>query len=378
MAYILLLGSVIFISPITKKQETKNIVLLFYIFLLFFACTRFGIGTDYFNYYTIYTRSPKNFNSLTLLKLLFLEVEPGFAFIIILFKSLNLSYVQFIAFCSFIPLTLIFYTIQKYSINKAFSLFLFIANYYIVYIESALRQGIAMSIFLYAILCFISTKRIIKYLFLILIGISFHVSLIVALFIPIILKFNKKLFLNKYSVIILSIIAFAAGIVFFRSIVSIIPRANNYIGGDNNYSAMILRSLNIILVLYIYKKVNNNLSQTEISLLKIYIFGNILYFFVCPISLFSRLTEYFIFLEIILVPCMIKYLCKGKYFALAVYILLFSFLFIKDIDSFLYQRDYYSKNILYYKHVTVFNKEEISNEIPRGEYAKYFGNSRYK
>jgi len=376
MSYILLLGSTIFLSPITKKQEAKNIVTLFYLFLLFFACTRFGIGTDYFNYYRIFNGLPASFNNLTLLKLASYGVEPGFSFLIILFKRLNLSYVQFIAFCSFIPLTLIFYTIQKYSINKTVSLFIFFANYYMVYIESALRQGIAMAIFLHAILSLISTKKIINYLFLILIGTTFHVSLIITLIVPVILKFNKKLLLNKYSVILLSIIAFIAGIVFFRSIVSIIPRINIYANDDSYYFSIILRTLNMVLILYMYARVKNNLSKTEISLLKLYIFGNILYFFVSSISVFSRLTEYFIFLEIILIPSMIIFLNKSKKMMLAVYILLFSFLFIKDIDSFLYQREYYSKNILNYKHVTIFNKDEIINEIPENASQKYFNGNK--
>ena len=374
----MLLSSIVILSPVTKKQETNNIVTLFYIFLLFFACTRFGVGTDYFNYYKIFSGLPDNlskyFNNLTLIDLMSYGVEPGFSFLIILFKSLNLSYLQFIAFCSLIPLTLIFYTIQKYSINKTLSLFIFIANYYMVYIESALRQGIAMSIFIYAVLYLISTKKIINYFFLIFIGITFHLSLIVTLIIPIILKFNKKLFLNKYSVIFLSIIAFTAGIVFLRSIVSIFPRAAYYMGGDSFYFAIFLKSLNIILVFYMYTRVKNNLSQTEISLLKIYIFGNMFYFFVSSISVFSRLTEYFIFLEIILIPSMITFLRRGKILVITVYILLFSFLFIKDIDSFLYQREYYSKNIFNYKHVTIFNKEEITNEVPRTISIKYFNN----
>jgi len=376
MSYILLLSSVIFLSPVSKRQDVKNIIIFSYFFLLFFACTRFGMGTDYFSYYRIFAGLPSSFNNLTLLKLASYGVEPGFSSLIILFKRLNLSYIQFVAFCSFIPLTLIFYTIQKYSINKTVSLFIFFANYYAVYIENLVRQGIAMSIFIYAILYLISTKKTINFLILILIGATFHMSLIVALIVPVILKFNKILFLNKYSVILLSIIAFVAGIVFFRLIVSIIPRANSYVSWGSNNFAIILRTLNIILILYIYARVKNNLSETEISLLKLYIFGNIFYFFVSSISIFSRLTEYFIFLEIILIPSMIIYLRRDKKIIFVIYILLFSFLYIKDIDSFLYQRDYYSKSILNYKHVTIFNKDEIKNEIPRYESEKYFNGNK--
>jgi len=69
---------------------------------------------------------------------------------------------------------------------------------------------------------------------------------------------------------------------------------------------------------------------------------------------------------------MIKYLYREKYLFLTVFILLFSFLFIKDIDSFLYQREYYSKNVLDYKQVNIFNKYEIINEIPGAVSEKYF------
>ena len=82
-------------------------------------------------------------------------------------------------------------------------------------------------------------------------------------------------------------------------------------------------------------------------------------------SIFSRITNYFMLLEVILLPNMIKYLLKKeKTIAIIFYLVLFSFIFLKDIDSFLYQRDYYSKELYNYRHVTIFNKNEILNDFP--------------
>jgi multisubunit Na+/H+ antiporter MnhC subunit len=119
---------------------------------------RFGIGTDYFNYYNIFSYSPKNFSDVTPQRLIMTQIEPGFFIVCVFLKSLNFPFTFLTALCAFIPISLILYIIQKNSMQKTFSIFIFFANYYMVYIENLLRQGIAMGIFIYALYDFLQSK----------------------------------------------------------------------------------------------------------------------------------------------------------------------------------------------------------------------------
>jgi hypothetical protein len=364
--YTLLLILFFIFSPISNKNEAKHFVTFSYFVLLLFASLRFGIGTDYFSYSWIFFALPENFSDISFLQIVSfsLLVEPGFSFLMILFKSLNLPFSYFIVLCAFISLGLTLYTIQKYSINKLLSLFIFFANYYMVYIESALRQGIAMTIFLYAFYDFLYTRKKVKYYLLIILGMTIHVSILITLCIPFIVKIHKNIFRNPIIIVIMVMLSLVSSIFMprvFGFIISIFSKKSGYF--DRNLSLNIfpigLRLLEMILVYILFRKKYMMLSEREIMAVKVYISGVYIYLMVSSIGQ-SRVSEYFTFIEIILLPNLLSYVkIKSRQVYRAVFLSLFIMLFYKDMYSFIDQRNLKSKRIIDYQYVTIFNKEKI-------------------
>jgi hypothetical protein len=379
MPYFLILSLFVALSPISKKNETKYFLIFSYFVLLLFACIRFGMGTDYFSYYLIYSHLPVNLSYLSILKILVLRIEPGFALLGLLFKLLNIPYTYFVAFCAFISISLIMYTIQRYSSNKTFSLLIFFANYYLVYIENLLRQGIALAIFIYAFYDFIFHKNKVKYYFLIFIGMLFHVSIIISVFIPVITKINNSLIINPLNIIMLVIISLASSLLvpkFTKYMLSMFTeRVSGYLNQSMKFNIFPigLRLLEMIILYRILKKKYILLSEHEIVGMKSYFFGILVYFSFSTISIFSRLTEYFMFIEIILIPNLL--LCLGRRerkIYQVIFYFIFIMLFFKDINANIHQREFKSRRIIDYQYITVFNKDRIEDTLQKKSYIKFW------
>jgi hypothetical protein len=134
-----------------------------------------------------------------------------------------------------------------------------------------------------------------------------------------------------------------------------------------------LRLIEMIIVYKISKKRLILLSEYETLGIKSYFFGIFVYFSFSTISIFSRLTEYFMFLEIILIPNLLGYLGKReKLLYQMLFCCLFIILFFKDINANLYQREFKSKRIIDYEYTTIFNKERIEYLLPENDYLKFW------
>ncbi|MDR2491511.1 MAG: EpsG family protein [Spirochaetaceae bacterium] len=371
MAYFALLGLFLFFLPITKKTDVKNIITFGYIVLLLFASFRFGIGADYFSYNRLFSLSPEHISDFTLAKALLIGIEPGFALLMTGFKSFGLSYSYFIAFCAFVSLSLIIYTIQNYSYNKTASFFIFFANYYMVYIESVLRQSIAMAIFIYAFFDYITGRRGLKYIFLILIAMTFHVTAAITLIVPLGIKISKKIFINPLSIIILTMAALTVSFIIPRILSATVSgfysKAAYYIKDSSfklNLLPIGLRILEMIFVYHFFRTTHAKLSNMETACAKMFFIGILFYFSLSSIDVFSRLTEYFMFIEIALIPNLLRYFSKKartKYYA--VFSCLFIMLFLKDMHAITFHRQLKSHNILTYQYITIFNKEKINSVV---------------
>ncbi|MHB9293980.1 hypothetical protein Holit_03102 [Hollandina sp. SP2] len=378
MLYISILFFILFFSPITKKDESFIFTTVCYLCLLSISVFRFGIGTDYFNYYSIFYFVPESFSGISLQKFIISQIEPGFWAISILIKSLNLPFTYLIAFCSFISLSLIFYTIQKKSMQKTFSVFIFFANYYMVYIENTLRQGIAMGIFIYALYDFLQTKSFKKYCILILLGCTFHITIIVALCVPLIVRISLKTILNPIFLFCITLLSLVFSFVVPRLIVLVLsglfPRYLSYARKTEiNIMPLLLRLLELVLVYFLTKRTCHRLGQREIMCVKFFIFGCLFYFSLSSISVFSRLTEYFMFIEIILIPNLMFNLRPNENKLFKIFFsFLFLLLFFKDLNSFSYQGNFRSHRVIDYPYVTIFNKDAIKNIRPSKSYSRYF------
>ncbi len=92
-------------------------------------------------------------------------------------------------------MTLIYKFIRDYSKMPIMSLTIFFALYYLIYVFSAIRQGIAMALFLALGIPFLKDRKYIRFIIVVLIAATMHSSiLIVLLLIPIFeLNISKKL-----------------------------------------------------------------------------------------------------------------------------------------------------------------------------------------
>lgn len=343
----------LFFSPITKKKETKYFLFFSYIGLLLLASFRFGMG-DYFNYYANFLIYPNRISRMSLL----LPFEPGFSFFIIFFRLLNLSFAYFIVFCAFIELTIIFHIIKRCSLNVNISVFIFFTNYYLIYLEGTLRQGLVLAVFIYAFYGFIVDKNILKYLILICFATLFHVSAIIGLLVPVVFKISYKYFLNPAYIILATTISLAGSIIVPKILLTLVSRfvgkAASYNGGVNIFFPAIgLRLFMMIIVYTVFRRTHTRLSKNEILSVKVYISGVIIYVLLCSISILSRLSDYFMFIEIILLPNLLMSLNKkSRDIIKKALVCVFIVLFIKDLNSVGHTT---------YQYITIFNKEEIKN-----------------
>src|SRR5699024_1020844 len=92
------------------------------------------------------------------------------------FVKLDLPFEFFISIVTLIPLYLFYYTINNYSQYKLGSLLIFSSMYYPIYINSAIRQGISLSIIFFALYKYLKKEKYFNYLFG---NVSFVVSFII-------------------------------------------------------------------------------------------------------------------------------------------------------------------------------------------------------
>ena len=176
-----------FIMKLINKKELKNVAL---IFLTLFAGLRFNVGADYLSYEYLFNMIKSNQQT---------RMEPLYWFL----NKISPNYVVLCIIITFLSLYLIFkfinYLDKK---NFYFILFGYVSIYYLQWNMSTVRQGLAISVFLYSTI-FLFEKRYEKYLFFVLLGGLFHKSLFLAIFLYPIFKYKIK---DKYLIIIFFIL----------------------------------------------------------------------------------------------------------------------------------------------------------------------------
>lgn len=128
-----------------KKNENKiyNYLTIFSIFLIIF---RFGVGTDYFSYEYLYNLI--DVNNLNYSISIIPNMELLFKFLMIIFKFIGIPFHIFSIIISSTIMLLIYRFIRCKSPNKLLSLLLLFSTFYIVWVLSALRQGLVVAVLL--------------------------------------------------------------------------------------------------------------------------------------------------------------------------------------------------------------------------------------
>lgn len=355
MYWLLLSITLIPFSFLTKKKDRNYVFFLFSLIIASFLIFRFGIGVDYFGYYEIYTVYEKTYSFYT---------EPIFALCNYIFNNLGLSFSFFMSFISFLMISFTLHTINTFSENKIFTLFLFFTLYYSVYFESAIRAGFVITLFIYAYYNFLRKSKPKWYYLFILIAVGFHYTAIVLLLVPFLRKINSRFFVNNFFILFLLFFVFSFFLqnVFSILVTSLIPKYSYYINKEifsRSYFTILLCFVRGIFVITLYKKNKRIVSSTDLLDLKVYLFGIYFYILFSCFSISSRFSDYFLFLEVFLFA---KYIKPKSINSNTLMLLIFIFsilLLTKDILSFIDYGQYKINSIHEYSYVSVFNKEKI-------------------
>ncbi|WP_346678058.1 MULTISPECIES: EpsG family protein [Thomasclavelia] len=349
--YICLIVFLLVTGIITElsKKKFKSILfkinaLLMGIMLIF----RFGQGSDYFSYMYIYSVLGKS-NSLNQAINYPIHSEKLWKAINYIFAKMGVSYEIFILILSIFLFASFIYTINKYVNNyKILSLILSFHSIYLVYYMSAIRQGLVLAIFFTVLLDLFMNKKYIAYIFGVTICSFIHTSALALLIILIIPKLNKKIIFYLFSggILISSFVIFSNGLI---NIINTV------------FLQFLERLVMLAIITYLYHKATS-IDRVTKNFYYIYMIGFILYLVLIGNHLLSaRGTMYFKAIEILIIP---KLLTKNNvsidrlivYFGMCVMIF---FLTAKNINAFLDEGNYYSKEIVNYHYVTIFNSDDI-------------------
>ena len=164
----LLLGGAV--DVFGKNERKKHMLFVFSIILLIgFLGLRGFIGWDWWAYYPSYNNLPGGFN-----------YEIGYEIWSNIFYKIGLSYHHFTFINTVADILILAYVLKKYSKYPIFSMFLFLAVQGLSFEVDLLRNAKAVLLFIISIQ-FIKERKIIPFLILNILGMTFHMSSVIYL-----------------------------------------------------------------------------------------------------------------------------------------------------------------------------------------------------
>jgi len=199
------------------------------------------------------------------------------------FTKLQIPYQVYYGFLSMISYYFIIKSMKKYSYLLPLFLFFIFTDHYFAFSHSAVRQSVAIAIFAYAVK-FIEERNFFKYLFWIIIGTMFHLSMIVLL--PFYLlkrvKFNRNI---AYFIFLFSLTGVLGNLIYnlfiwlintlthYFSLLYVYSHyleTNRILFSKSHYGiGIFLRDISILWIFYMSKKVLNYQPNFHIY----YVFG---------------------------------------------------------------------------------------------------------
>lgn len=164
----LLLGGAV--DVFGKNERKKHMLFVFSIILLIgFLGLRGFIGWDWWAYYPSYNNLPNGFN-----------YEIGYEIWSNIFYKTGLSYHHFTFINTVADILILAYVLKKYSKYPIFSMFLFLAVQGLSFEVDLLRNAKAVLLFIISIQ-FIKERKLIPFLILNILGMTFHMSSVIYL-----------------------------------------------------------------------------------------------------------------------------------------------------------------------------------------------------
>ena len=353
-----------FVSLFTKKV---NLIIpkISFVFLFFFSIFRYSLGADYFAYAFIYKALPSNLIAAYEANV---HSELLFKTLIVFFKAQGFSYEIFLAVVTGIMLYFFAKPILNKSKNPMISIMLFYGFYYMIYINSAIRQGLAMSMVFYGVSYYYLNSAHKKFFATVFIASLFHVSAWFVLLIYVADFIYRRFVCTKKYHLLLIIYLLGVGTINLTPIpyfifidVLKITRLESYLDGHINWISLASKLVffSLITVLYLLNRKHKDILEEKYYLF--YVTGIAFYLVAMSMPISSRILDFFTMFEILLIPSVISYQAKKvrSILLFSMSFILTLFMFTKDIHSFTYQEGYKNPKITNYRYFTIFDKKEV-------------------
>lgn len=350
-----------------KRETPRWLFRVSFLILVFMMAFRFGQGSDYYSYNSIYNTMPLTFAEIAKYK--FMKCEIGWRILCAIFKALGISFVGFVAILSVFEMFMLWRFLSYYCKNQMLALFLGYHTLYLTYFYSAFRQAFVISLFLGLFLEWLLQGKIIRYCIGVLLCATMH-SVAWFLLLPIVFYWIKLSFTHTVCLVA---IGFSLGIIL--SIFNVgaylqeseaINTAESYLGETSiSVIALVERVVTYIFVTYtVFLHMEGREPEQKdklFKLFKIYSLSLILYGILMWSPLISSRAIYlFKIMEIPLLSVCISKTKKARTLITLYCVLLSSLLYYKNIGSYISQGKYTEHTIVNYPYVTIFEAEKMA------------------
>lgn len=252
--------------------------------------------------------------------------EIGYEVLVSLFRDLGFSYEQYIFILSFLTFWLLFCCIKRYSPMPQLTVLLYVGSFFLFYNIIAIRQSVALAIFIYSIR-YVESNRWPQIIFLIFCAFLFHNSAVILLLGYLFIKYFR---LNLYWILIgLSLALLFQSIDLFNivnlfdgrmGLSFVYDKMQYYVDDDRTFTLFTIIKLSVLLLLIMFSSKKNDGPYFRI-------FANMTILYILLFVLFnkwgvlSRMWVYFEVGYIFILPIILKncryYIKMPIYFAFA-------------------------------------------------------------
>ena len=341
-----------------KYKDKENIIYLISIFILWVILSiRYGQGTDYFSYNILadmcdnlkqVVYNYKDIHSEIGMRLLYFIFHGNFTLLIFVVSTYQMY--------------MLHRFIWRYSMDKMLTLAMFYPMFAMVFYFSVIRQGIVIATFLGVMYGLLKRGEIKKYCIVCICLSTIHVTALVLLCFPLIVKLSKK----QIEIMFIASIVCAV-------LLQIIYKLNGSLGFEKldyyyNSDLHVLGILSkifmlvFVVILYVlrYKLTQNDCLEIRDEM-KIFISGFSFYIaFLAFQNVGTRLIIYFNTMLLIIVPYLFTKKIEFRKTLLGILMAYLLVMNIKTVNAEIVQGDYNKGvNVFNYPYVTIFNKEDI-------------------
>lgn len=349
------------IVSLIKKKDYRRLTLFSMIILFVLSALRYSNGADYYSYALIFETIPREIN-LALSSTI--HSDPGFNVLIALVKQLGLNYRGFLIILAIMTLYGFLKPITQKSTFPLISLTIFYSVYYHIYVNSAVRQGLAMAMIFYAIIYFYNKGEHWKFIGVIFLASTFHFSALVMLSIyPINYLARNKTIVNFALIASLVLILLANATSYIDIIINYFLNLvgySVYADGQVNILSILTKISLLVFISILYFISSKHKTEEDKFYYRLYVIGILIYLFFINYPMVARVLDYFTMFEILLIPSL---LIKTKDIPLRIAsvvltIIILSVIMFKDFYSFTFQESYYNNGLFDYQYISILDKEK--------------------